>query len=330
MLEVDYQSMINAGKPTIMSFSVFSNDSIDDMTDYSDGPETPLDLSGFDNCSEVYKTHDIVLRPRKNWTTKPLFLSMTAHTISEAFHKKLINYLTRLPSGGKSFYVSRKDKLKFCKGDTETATCSTHHPDVKMWRGMPNGFTHFHDQYIYLLRNPMFNFPAVLNSKDHQYRGIVGQTTRQNWMKYRDTYFNQLLNAWTESLKTWSETRYKLAMYLTYEDLMDINKGPKALKKLADILKQAGFDVVEADDAIKCIWFNAVGAEQIQRHHQKHYDYDEYIPGYTKSQRDEMLSELERFMNENEDDIELVKILRRYVNDIREHIKIDQVNDLSN
>jgi hypothetical protein len=330
LLEVDYHSMINEGKPKFMKFPVFSAYSMDDMTDYSDNPETPLDLSGFYNCSDVYKYHEIVPRPRNNWTTKPLFVSMTPHTISESLHKNLINYLTRLPAGAKSFYVSRKNSLKHCKGDTETATCTTHHPGVPMNRGQPDSFTHFNDQYIYVLRNPMFNFPAVQNSKDFQYRHIVGQTKKQNWIEYRDTYFSQLMKEWKKSLKTWSETRYKLAMYLTYEDLMDINKGPKTLKALAGILKNAGFDVVEEDDAIKCIWFNAVGAEQIQRHHEKHYDYDEYIPGYSISQRDEMLSELESFLNENEKDIELVKIIRRYVNDIREHMKIDLVNgDLS-
>ena len=330
VLEVDYQSMINEAKPKFMKFPVSSADSMEDMTDYSENPEIPLDLSGFQNCSDVYKYHEIVPRPRNNWTTKPLFVSMTPHTISEPLHKNLINYLTRLPAGAKSFYVSRKNSLKYCKGTSETATCTTHYPGVPMKRGLPDGFTHFNDQYIYVLRNPMFNFPAVQNSKDFLYRHIVGQTKKQNWIEYRDTYFSQMMKEWKKSLKTWSETRYKLAMYLTYEDLMDINKGPKSLKTLAGILKNAGFDVVEEDDAIKCIWFNAVGAEQIQRHHKIHYDYDEYIPGYSISQRDEMLSELESFLNENEKDTELVKIIRRYMNDIREHMKIDLVNgDLS-
>jgi len=331
MLDIDYNSMIDAGKPIFMKFSAFSpGDASDDITDYSDNPETPLDLSSFDNCSAVYKYHEIIPHPRENWTTKPLFLPMTPHTISETFHKKLINYLTRLPAGAKSFYVSRKNTLKHCKGDTETATCSTHHPGVMMNKGQPDSFTHFNDQYIYLMRNPMFNFPAVLNSKDYQYRHIFGQTKKQNWIEYRDTYFSQLMKEWIRSLKTWADSRYKLAMYLTYEDLMDINRGPKSLKKLAGVLKHAGFDAVEEEDAIKCIWFNAVGSEQIQRHHEIHYDYDEYIPGYSMSQRDEMLAELESFMNENEEDKELVQILRRYVNDIREHIKIDLVNgDLS-
>lgn len=292
------------------------------VSDYSDNPEVPLNLSSFSNCSAIYRLRDIVPSPKEKWTTKPLFVPMMPHTISDAMHKHLINRLTRLPAGGKSFYSSKRKELRHCKGNTETATCTTHHPIVRMNKGQPDSFSHFNENYIYMIRNPMFLFPASLNARDFHYRGIDGQTNIENWVDFRDKYLHDFMQQWKESLTTWKKSRYKLATYLTYEELMDVQRGPRALKRVAGILKDAGFYVIEDDDAVNCIWYDAIGSEQIRRHHTKHYDYDEYIPPYKIDQQELMLTELENFLNECIDDDELIKILHRYIVDIRLHMKV--------
>mmetsp|Transcript_1367 Transcript_1367/g.2094 ORF Transcript_1367/g.2094 Transcript_1367/m.2094 type:complete len:122 (+) Transcript_1367:238-603(+) len=113
-------------------------------------------------------------------------------------------------------------------------------------------------------------------------------------------------------------------MYLVYEDLMDVEKGPETMKKLRTLLSAEGFNVAEEED-VACIWYNAIGKESLERHHKLHYDYEDYIPGYTTAQKEAMLKELSDMMKEYENDDALVDVLAMYKSDVEKNMRIDEV-----
>jgi hypothetical protein len=105
---------------------------------------------------------------------------------------------------------------------------------------------------------------------------------------------------------------------------MDVEKGPDVLRQIAKVLKEAGFDVVE-DEHIPCVWYNSLGVERIKQFHERKYEFDEYIPGFTKEQKELMISKLDSFITEfGGSDEELKHILQGYHDGIRDYTIIDR------
>lgn len=164
--------------------------------------------------------------------------------------------------------------------------------------------------------------PAGYNAKAAKYSGVVGQLPREEWRKVRDEWFDGMLESWEKLIVTWKATKYSVGMYLVYEDLLDIHAAMETMKNMMLFLIKEGFQVVP-DEELDCIWFKAVGKDNLERFYKRRYEYDDYIPGFTMEQKDKMIKVLTRMKQQFKDDMELVQISERYIDEIKNNIKID-------
>jgi len=108
---------------------------------------------------------------------------------------------------------------------------------------------------------------------------------------------------------------YTIGVYFPYERLLHPDKGPALLSELSSLLKKATFEVI-ADEDIPCLWYKSVK-------NKRYYQYDDYLPGYTRDQKDFIVRELEQLISDNADDTALVDLLREYITEIQEVTETD-------
>jgi len=285
----------------------------------SDEKREELNLTEFRKCNVSFQPH----KAQSVWNTKPIWIPAFPTSLKESTHKSIIKQMTGLDQGGKSYYASAKGGLRFCFGSTETATCSNVHPLTDMAGGPDKKSDKFYSEYIMAIRNPMAAIPAMANEKQNKYHGGTGQMSEDAWRKLRDEWFNNMIKAWVSFIQIWKMTSdYKAGMYLVYEELYDVDEGPKALGRLRGILHAAGFDVAPEVD-VPCIWFKSIGEDDLQQNHKINYEYNDYIPGYTKVQKELLLAALSTLVHDYKEDEELASILQRYSNTIMHAIRID-------
>lgn len=273
-----------------------------------------INLKAYNQCEPIPPSHH---KAKDQWS-KSVWFAMLFHSFPENSHRELINQLTGLTSGGKSFYVStRNGSLRHCIGDTETASCSTGDLPKKKNRAL------FFDKYMMLLRNPRTVFPAATNVKEEKYHDLKGQLTKENWKEIRNTWLDKMMDEWVKKITEWRATDYKDGLYIVYEDLMNAVDGPDVVIKIAKLLKEAGFDVEDEAD-VPCIWVRAIGIQRIEQFYNFGYDYSDYIPGYTKEQQQMMMRKLKDLMDSiGDSNKELQSILQRYYDDIRDNTIIE-------
>jgi hypothetical protein len=287
---------------------------------------TPLDLNTLQQkCSNLPPPTTYILNPDENWS-KPIWFAALFHSFPDKTHKELINQLTNLKQGGKSFYASVKDKLRHCLGITETATCFT--GDLPKVQNRDK----FYDKYIMVIRNPKTTFPSADNMKNMKYHDLIGQVPIDEWRNVRDTYIEKMMDEWVDKITEWKKTDYDVGLYLVYEDLLDSVKGPGVVKQIGNLLHESGFEIVN-EEQIPCVWYSAVGEAEIKQYQKNKYDYNDYVPGYTKEQQQLMMNRLESLMGDiardgdgdsGGGDVELLRILKEYHDDIRDNIIIDE------
>ena len=194
-----------------------------------------LELSRFEGCQPNQINHS-----PKEWTTKPLWFPGHPDSVyPPGATKQLINGITRLPSGDKSYYAI-SDSQKHCLGGDETASCT-----LMGWDFNNKMEGKFYESYLMLLRNPQTVFPAHANAKDIAYHGGEGQLSIEDWRMLRDDWFDKMLDDWFNILALWRDSSYKIGAYVVFEHLMDPSKGPQELKKVRELFAEAGFDVAE-------------------------------------------------------------------------------------
>jgi len=280
-----------------------------------------LNLTKYEQCSLVQESSST--RPKEEWS-KPIWFAFYPASISESTHKQMINKITGLNQGGKSFYASVRNKLRQCVGETETATCSTIHPVIPMNGGPDKKADGFYSKIILVLRNPKTVFPAHLNEKAIKYGGQEGQVPIEKWRESRDTWLEGMMEEWANFIKEWSETKsYKKGFYLVYEDLMDFRRGSSVITGIARLLDEAGFNIVVDDQKMPCVWYDSIGSQNIKQYYETQYEYKDYIPGYTKKQQEMMMSHLSDLMRYFSEDKDLLTILEKYHDDIKENTNID-------
>jgi hypothetical protein len=277
----------------------------------------------FDITFQKYESCQVSAPQQTSSTTetKPLWLTAHPSTIREPVHKGLINGITGLSAGGKSFYSSNKG-LRHCNGETVTATCTNIHPIVEMNGGPDKKKDNFYSLYIMALRNPMTALPAFIDEKGILYHGRSGQTPIESWRQTRDDWLQSLFDGWISVLRDWKKSSYDVGAYLVYEDFMDSKKGPNSLKSTRHLLEKAGFDVV-LEDSLGCIWFQAIGKDALEQHHGVGYEYNDYTPGFTVEQKEYMVTGLNDAIEEFKDDKMLTEILTVYRNEIAQHCLLD-------
>ena len=275
-----------------------------------------------DFSHQLAKCPDKLATPLEQGGGKTIWFPSHPASLDEKLHSSMIYALTGIERGGKSFYSSRPPAMRRCieKNGSDTVTCSNIHPIEKILgdSGPDAFYDKFFNQYVMPVRNPMTLFPAYLNEKGVKYHGLVGQLSEDVWMDERDKQFRNFMNDWIRMFKTWRDTSYTKAMYLAREEIMEISGGVKALQRLSNILKEAGFPVVLDEDII-CVWKHIIGQEKVEQHRRnKGHDYGNYVPGYVSYQKTYILDAISELMNDFNDDKELVQILRGYVREIKE------------
>lgn len=245
----------------------------------------------------------------------------------------------------KDFHVSVGSRLRRCRGLSETAACSSNHPVVPT---TPEKQTeYFHREAIVAVRNPATAIPAFLAYKNIAYHKGTKQLEPDDWRDMRDKYFEGILNDWMGVLRFWRGTTkddyYKDPIWVPYEDLVttDSTKGIAIIKELSDAISgraahehQSDKVVVNTDvfygtstseDDYECLWYR--NAKSAWEHNQ--IVFGDYIPAFTKEQKDVMVARLSNFANEIEKenggsdnlrDVALVSLLRRYANQIDRYV----------
>ena len=284
----------------------------------------PLDLSAVVGTKngECHASPDLLKagdkgRPKEEWQ-KPIWFVTLHNSFPDNAHRLLIRNLTLLFNGGKSFYTSMKGKLRHCIGDTETATCAISDLPTK-------NFQNYSRKYMMYIRNPLTALPYSANMKDVKYHSLEGQMTVDKWRKTRDEWLTKMMEEWIGSIETWRKSPdFDIGLYIVHEDLMDPHKGPDVLREMAKIFREAGFDTIE-DGKIPCAWLMSLGADNIQQHHMRGYEYNDYIPGYTKKQKKFIIDKVTAYMAEvGDSDKPLASILKRYIDDIRVNTVLDK------
>ncbi|CAJ1951304.1 unnamed protein product [Cylindrotheca closterium] len=238
--------------------------------------------------------------------------------------KDLIEKLFGKQGAVKNYHMSMKNRLRRCKGVSETVGCSQGHPYVPV---QPEQQTqNFQSNVIFVLRNFMTAFPAEHTDKGFAYHGNKGQAPEDGWRDVRDKYIESSMKAWKDVLQWWNTADYyKIATYVPYEKLLNPGTGPAIVQKLADTLAESGFEVAPRED-IPCIWYQVISKE-IAR--QKALQV--YTPGFTPDQRKFLLTELNSLIQSYSNlpsgttkQEELVSILEGYRDEVQFKMRIDK------
>lgn len=284
----------------------------------------PVDHAKYENCTLSTPAS------RGEWTTKPLWFPSYPAAIEDNLIKGLISKLTGLSAGAKSFYASSKRMgLRQCYGKTETAACMLVHPMIEMKPGPEGKTSTFASPLIYLMRNPLTNFPAFLNSKRIKYAKLPGQQPINEWRAQRDPVLpGPLWEGYKAQYLKWFSyasdiEHYKDGLYLTHEHLMDEQKGPQVIEQLASILSEAGFPTVPKEQ-MSCVWYQTIGKEGLDHYYKYGYDFDDYMPSVTEMQQTYLMKELATWIEESKDkNPTLAAILQEYHDTIESDITPD-------
>jgi len=279
-----------------------------------------LDLSRFESCT-VAPIADI---PDKEtlMNLKPFWVPSFPAS-DDGLFRKLVAGLTDSKATSKSYYAKAKG-LRKCKGNTPTAACEQIHPVVGIGPPPDEQASKFQSQLIVMIRNPATAIPAHHQTKAVLYHEQEGQVALDGWREFRDTFLEQgLFQNWKSVVDAWSAmTSYTIGLYVPFEHLVDIERGPDLAVKLGTMLRRAGFPVVAEND-IPCVWFNAVQHLLRYKGH-RHYGFaTDYLPGYTAEEKHYMLEQLHDMQQEYRTDEALVALLDEY----REEIETDTATD---
>ncbi|GKZ00756.1 hypothetical protein MPSEU_001027400 [Mayamaea pseudoterrestris] len=274
-----------------------------------------IDLSDFAKCGETPPPVEQVGKDLKSF-----WFSQFPDAVPDELTRSLVQGLTGLSTGAKSYYAQSRS-IKRCQGGGTTVACMQIHPmfGAKTEELIPA----FNPEVFYFMRNPNTIFPAHQNSKAIKYGGQIGQTPEDGWRIFRDTYFSTMSEAWKDQLMAWKQMDYyNVAMYLPLEDLMRPTLGPQLVKEMAAIFRSRGYATIDDAD-IPCLWYQSIGKDKLELFQRVRFEYDVYTPGFTKEQIKLLATGLEVFANEVKDDAKLVEILRRYLESVRHETRLD-------
>eukprot|EP00980_Cylindrotheca_fusiformis_P017630 scaffold5529_cov117-Cylindrotheca_fusiformis.AAC.7 len=278
-------------------------------------PENLLD--SLQNCSVSFVP--LPPRPESDWR-KPLWIPSYPASGSASPSKQgdvvkaIIDQLFGKPGAVKNYHSSMKNRLRRCKGLSETVGCSQGKFIVKT--------QNFQRNVLFVIRNFKNAFPASYTDKNIAYHGHKGQAPENGWRNVRDQYIERAMEEWENMLSWWINAEYyKISLFVPYEKLLDNKTGPGVVEDLAEILQDSGFEVAPAID-FPCIWYQAANKEM-----RRQKKLEEYVPGYTLEQQQFMLRKLTEFMQRLYKDPGnqlLISILKEYYDDIKSNTRLDQ------
>jgi hypothetical protein len=197
----------------------------------------------------------------------------------------------------------------------------------------------FQAQIILPIRNPLSAVPAHYQQKAYMYHNAQGQVSINEWRSFRDEWFTKtVISDWKSVITTWKNMKEYdgVGLYVPFEYVMDIDRGPTIVHDLASLLRNAGFSVVSTDD-VPCVWykvtknhFQTAMMESPKRNISTQillqYPFVmDYIPQYTAHQKEYLITELQSLMDVYPNDTSLHQILNEYIQQIQQ----STINDRS-
>jgi hypothetical protein len=222
----------------------------------------------------------------------------------------------------KNYHVSMRNRLKRCRGLSETVACTQGHPLVPI--GPEKQVENFQPHVIVPVRNFATAFPASFTDKNIAYHAAKGQSAVAEWRTMRDQYLQSSFESWKELILWWKHAEYyRVALYLPFEDVFrrEYGAGTEIVKRLSGVLQNdAGFESATSQRDFECVWYQVYKDEW---HRQQ--SLMEYIPPYTHQQQQWMMEGLREFQSNEKvsDDPVLVALLDRYVNQIARYTPLD-------
>jgi hypothetical protein len=298
-------------------------------------------LSKYEGCQ-------VSARPEQTGVHKTIFLPQYPESISDELARDVVRGVTGMATGAKSLYAKSASLNKCVNKNSPTAMCMLIHPLVGT---DPESFTDFYHEVIYGIRNPMTTFPAYVNAKAIHYNNVQGQVDANYWKQIREEYLPKMIEEWKDQIRAWKKLpSFKIGMYLEYETLMDHERGPAELSRVATFMAAARYQTATAAD-MPCIWYQSIGKERLENHQKFRYEFHDYVPAYTKEQQELLLKVraqslfclrehclsiflltscflffakgVQSLAAESSDDKELVAILKEYENDIQNKIHLE-------
>lgn len=294
--------------------------------------EVPIDLPDLDGCTVGPTT---VLESAQSSANKPFWVPSYPASDNGLFATLVIALTGDVGSNAKSYYAS-SPSLKKCfnrNGHASmTITCQQLHPIVGIGPLPENQADKFQQKIIMPIRNPMTCIPAHYQQKAYMYHNAKGQVTLDEWRSFRDQWLTKtVISEWKSVITTWKNMKeYEgVGLYVPFEHVMDIERGPIIVNELASLLRNAGFPVVPSGD-VKCVWyrvtknhFRAAIDESKNRNipPQQMLQYPfvlDYVPRYTALQKEYMITELKLLSDMYPDDANLISVLNEYIQQIRQ------------
>ena len=301
--------------------------------------EEPIELPDLDGCTVGPAT---VAESEESSSNKPFWAPSYPASDNGLFAELVIGLTGGVGSNAKSYYAS-SSALKKCfsrNGHASlTVTCQQLHPIVGIGPLPENQADRFQQQILLLIRNPMTSVPEHYQQKAYMYHDANGQVSIDEWRSFRDEWFTRtVMTDWKSVITTWKNLKeYEgIGLYVPFEHVMDIHRGPILVNELASILRKSGFPVVSSDD-VKCVWykvtnkhFQAAVDESKKRNvsPQQMIQYPfaiDYIPRYTAHQKEYMITELMSLIDMYPNDTNLISILNEYIHQIQQ----STINDRS-
>lgn len=313
-------------------------------------------ISRLEGCKLAYKPSDPPRTTESEWRKKFWIPSFPGAGASNPSNKGNLvrDIMEGLFSGDegkeayvnpiKDYHISIRNRLKRCKGVSETVGCTCNHPQTST---TPEGQTSdFRPEAIVAIRNPSTAIPAFFAYKNIAYHKATKQVPEEEWRKTRDLYFEGTFDQWMDVIKFWrgsaeESSYYSTSVYVPFEDLMttDLSKGAATVQELSDSIsgrkatnaKENGFFETSASkEDYECLWYRSA-KEEWER--QKMIIGD-YVPAYTQAQKDKMVSglntyadEVERDSFKGDHDAMLVSLLRRYANQIQSYVRVEETQE---
>lgn len=143
--------------------------------------------------------------------------------------------------------------------DMNVVSMKTHYPQSN-GRLLPHASKI--DRVLVLLRNPMDAIPSYHNFVYERDNDLAAHSTRSPvtaWIPWRNENFDNELKAWEKSIEFWLDhydSKYRLVV--SYESLVDHDKGPLVTSALARFLERTpGVDIGD-EQRISCVWSKVV------------------------------------------------------------------------
>ena len=301
--------------------------------------EVPIQLPDLDGCTVGPAT--VKESPQSN-TNQPFWVPSYPASDNGLFAALVIALTGDVSSNAKSYYAS-SPVLKKCfsrNGHASmTITCQQLHPIVGIGPLPENQADKFQQKIIMPIRNPMTCIPEHYQQKAYMYHNAQGQVSIDEWRSFRDQWITKtMITEWKSVITAWKNMKEYdgIGLYVPFEHIMNIDRGPMVVNDLAFILREAGFPVVSSDD-VKCVWykvtkkhFQAAIDESKNRNisPQQMLQYPfaiDYLPRYTAPQKEYMISELKSLSDTYPDDTSLVLLLNEYIQQIQQ----STINDRS-